>query len=110
MGLTVEDLFIDDELHDSQFTEQAKDRCKYTKAIYDKLIPFIETDKEDVYSVLKMNVHYSVIAKPYVYVWIKILNSHKFYNGKNKVHNMTVRNPIGLHPQYIDIKVDVKAF
>jgi len=110
MGLQIEDLFDKTDKFKSQFTEDDNTRKAYTEAIYEKIKPFIEQDKEDVYAVLEMNIHYSVIAQPYVYVWIKILNEHKFYNGKNKVHKMFVKNPIGLHPQYIDIKVDVKAF
>ena len=88
----------------------------YGKAIIDHAEEFIYKDKYDkdvsnqVYEVLEYRLHFSLLKKPYCYCWIKILDSKAFYNGKNKVHDLYCKNPIGHNPDYIKYQLDVKEF
>ena len=68
------------------WNSEVKDLEKYSKVIYDKVVPFIEKDMFEgniqVYKVLEMNIHFSVVMEPYVYVWVRVIDKHLFYNGK----------------------------
>lgn len=83
---------------------------KIGKAILDKAINFIEKDNVDnVYKVLEYKLDFSLIFNPYVYCRVIVLDKKAFYN-KNKIHNLSCENPIGVNPTFIDFKLDVKEF
>ena len=84
---------------------------KFAKAILDRSINFIEKDNVDnIYKVLEYKTHFSSISEPYCYCRVIILDKKAFYNYKNKVHNLSCKNPVGLHPTFINFKLDVKEF
>lgn len=90
--------------------EKDSPECEFLKKEVSKII---EEDKEDIYQVRVVEIHLNPFFEPYVNVLVKVLDSEKWYKGKNRVEK---RNIGGFHtfPRFrgevVQITIDFKEF